>query len=60
MWKLVDLQYKNLPQTCINGKWIPARPLNYRRKFMPFIDRIKYAWMVFTCKAEAFTWPGEQ
>lgn len=60
MWKLADLQEKNFHQTCIDGKWVPARPLNYRREYMSFVDRVKYAWAVFTCRAEAFVWPCDQ
>ena len=60
MWKLIDLQDKNLPQTCIDGKWVPARPINYRRECMSFVDRVKHAWEVFTCRAEAFIWPVDQ
>ncbi len=43
-------------ETNINGKWLPARPLGY-----PSLrSRIKAAWLVFTGKADAVIWPGEQ
>lgn len=44
------------PQTCINGKWMPARALGY----MSVWHRFKCAWIVFTGKADALVWPGEQ
>jgi hypothetical protein len=40
----------------INGKWFPARPLG----FSSFRYRCKAAWLVFTGKADALTWPGGQ
>lgn len=42
--------------TCINGKWMPARPIG----LSGFSNRIKLAWMVFTGKADAVKWPGGQ
>ena len=60
MWTLKQLQDTERSQTEINGKWVPARPLNYKRKYMSLGDRIRHAWAVFTCKAEAFTWPEGQ
>jgi len=55
IWKLKDL-YKqcNGTSTEINGKWVPARPLNYTVESI--FRRIKHAWMVLTGKAEAFIW----
>jgi len=40
----------------INGEWVPARFLGYPSIFR----RIKLGWMVFTGKADAFTWPSGQ
>ena len=59
MWTLEQLQ-NNAVSVCINGKWVPARPENYKIDTMPLIKRIKYAWEVFMCRAEAFTWPEGQ
>ena len=42
-------------QTCINGKWVPARPLPAF-----FRHRLQAAWAVLTGKADAFTWPEGQ
>jgi hypothetical protein len=59
MWELKDL-IKNAgsTQTEINGKWVPARPLNY--KYTPWYIKFKYAWEVFRGRAEAFKWPEGQ
>ena len=43
-------------QAEIDGKWVPARPLG----FYSIGHRIKAAWLVFTGKADAVTWPGNQ
>ncbi len=48
-----DLSSAHENQTEINGKWVPARPLG----LFSFHWRLKLAWMVFTGKADAFTWP---
>ena len=45
-------------QACINGKWVPSRPLNYTCRTLK--ERFVEAWMVFTGKAEAFIWPEGQ
>jgi hypothetical protein len=37
------------PQTCIDGMWVKARPINYKW----LRRRIKSAWMVLTGKADA-------
>jgi len=42
----------------IDGKWVPARGENY--KYRSLSQRFKEAWMVFTGKADAFTWPEGQ
>lgn len=43
-------------QAEVDGKWVPARPLGYPS----LIHRIKAAWLVFSGKADAVTWPGDQ
>jgi hypothetical protein len=53
--KLQDLQNYNV-QACINGKWVPARSL----VFFSLLYRVRAAWMVFTGKADALTWPEGQ
>ena len=59
MWKLEELQndqcYAN-----INGKWVPARPLNYKREWCGLFRRVCYAWMVLIGKHETFEWPENQ
>lgn len=42
----------------INGKWVPARPINWTAR--TFMERVREAWAVFTGRAEAFTWPEGQ
>lgn len=60
MWTLKQLQDPAMPLANINGKWVPARPENYKRTNMSMNDRLRHAWAVFTCKAEAFKWPESQ
>lgn len=43
-------------RTLINGEWVAARP--YGR--FSLLNRIKCAWLVFTGRADAVTWPGDQ
>ena len=40
----------------INGLFVPARPMGYAS----FKQRFKCAWLVFTGKADALVWPGDQ
>ena len=57
VWKLRDLL--NSIQSCsaeIDGKWIPARPIG----FFSIGHRIRAALAVFTGKADALIWPGDQ
>ena len=42
-------EIKDYPQCCINGKWVKARPVNY--KF--FRTRLRDAWLVLTGKVDA-------
>jgi hypothetical protein len=60
MWTLSQLQEPNDTAAFINGKWVPARPENYKRACMTIRMRLKHAWEVFMCRAEAFTWPEGQ
>ena len=59
MWSV-----KNLHEHCnetlaeINGKWVPARPLNWKHRSLK--QKLKEALAVFNGKAEAFTWPEGQ
>lgn len=38
------------------GLWIPARPMG----FTQIRYRLRAAWLVFTGRADAVTWPGGQ
>ena len=61
MWKLKDLtNNSNMNHACINGKYVPARPENFKKRYMPFKQRISNAWEVYQCRAEAFKWPEGQ
>ncbi len=61
MWTLKSLiNHCNTTSAEINGKWVPARPLNGTRTYTPFVLRIKRAWEVFMGRADVFTWPEGQ
>jgi hypothetical protein len=42
--------------TQVDGKWVPARPEGFASLRM----RLRAAWLVFTGRADAVTWPGAQ
>lgn len=59
MYTLKYLQTEvNQTQAEINGKWVPARPENY--KYRSFMERLNEAWGVFTGKFDTFKWPEGQ
>jgi len=59
IWTLKSLMDSaNSTQAEINGKWVPARPLNWTCR--TFREKIREAWWVFKGKTEAFTWPENQ
>lgn len=61
MWTLKNLiEHCNTCSTFINNRWIPNRPLNGTIKYASLKQRIKDAYAVFTCKAEAFIWTENQ
>lgn len=43
-------------QTGSHGRWAPTRPMG----FYSIGNRLRCAWMVFTGRADAVTWPGDQ
>jgi hypothetical protein len=49
---------KDGPQACINGMWVPARPINYRHRYL--FERLREAWLVFTGKYDPFVWPEDE
>jgi hypothetical protein len=62
-WELKDIQYNtpcDLPQTEINKQWVPARPLNYQKKYTPIWTRLYRSWLVFNGKLDCFYWPQGQ
>lgn len=58
IWNLDSLQERNQSTVFINGKWVTARPVNY--KYRSFKEKIVDAWSVFIGKADAFKWPEGQ
>jgi len=59
MWTLKDLLNAATTTSCfINGKWVPARPINYRHESIK--ARFRNAWAVFNGKADAVKWPENQ
>lgn len=61
MWEL-ELLLQNCKETqaCINGKWVPARPENFKPSHCLLWSRLRYAWQVLRGRAETFVWPEEQ
>lgn len=53
--RLEDLAKDNPLEVCVNGQWVPARPLG----FYSIWSRLRCAWMVFTGRADAFIWPED-
>jgi hypothetical protein len=61
MWELNNLiEAANSTETEIKGKWVPARPENYKPECCSLWERLGYAWQVVLGKAETFTWPEGQ
>lgn len=59
MWTLKRLiDHCNQVRGEFNGKWVPARPINWKHRKLR--ERIKESMAVFSGKAEAFTWPEGQ
>lgn len=57
IWALQQLiEHVRATQTCIDGKWVAARPLKDDR----LGQRFRAVWEVWRGRAEAFTWPEEQ
>ena len=45
---------------CIDGQYVPARPLPWDWGGWWSIERLKDAWEVFRGRADAVKWPGGQ
>ena len=60
MWTLSQMEVFNQNQACINGKYVPARPENYKPRCCSLLKRIGYAWQVVIGRAETFIWPEGQ
>ena len=59
MWTLRNLiEHCNSNSAEVNGRWVPARPINYTCRTLK--EKFVESWAVFTGRAEAFTWPEGQ
>lgn len=54
LYGLIKMSNEN--HTYINGRWVPARPLNGTFLF----EKLRDAWEVFRGRADAFRWPEGQ
>lgn len=58
LWTLRGLiDSVNSCSTCIDGQWMPSRPVNHRYDLR---GRVRAAWLVLTGRADAVLWPGGQ
>lgn len=56
IYTLASLKNRDWPECQLpDGRWVPARPLG----FASLLQRFRCAWLVFTGKADALTWPGQ-
>lgn len=60
MLDLIEIQGFDDTKSCIDGKYVPARPENFKNRSLTLSIRAKRAWLVFTGKADCFMWPGNQ
>jgi hypothetical protein len=59
MWTLKSLiESAQSTQTCVDGQYVPARPINWQHRSL--VERIREAWAVFTGHADVFVWPAGQ
>lgn len=57
IWAVQNLvKYAESISTQINGQWVPARPLGWTG----LLYRLRAAWMVFSGRADAVTWPRQE
>ena len=49
----------SLPQACIDGKWVAARPENYKKSMTSFFFRFREALNVMSGKAETLYYHGQ-
>jgi hypothetical protein len=59
IYPLARLLKDTVNPTCqveIDGQWLPARP----EGFFSLRSRLNAAWVVFTGRADAVVWPGNQ
>jgi hypothetical protein len=60
MYKIEELiQWSNQTAACIDGRYVPARPLPFNYGLLFDIRRLKDAWEVFRGRADAVKWTGQ-
>lgn len=60
MWNIKDLRDPYISLTSIDGVYVPARPLNYRKEYCSFFKRLYFACQVLNGTAETFVWDEGQ
>lgn len=60
VYKLENLIKPTDTFTTHEGKWVPARPMGWGGGLYGLKLRFKLAWLVFSGKADAVVWPGNQ
>lgn len=58
IFELESLQDSDCPKTLLNGRWVPARPVNYQCRSI--WEKLKEAWLVFRGKLDSVKWPEGQ
>ena len=60
MYKIEELiQHSNETAACIDGRYVPARPLPFNYDSLFCVRRLKDAWEVFRGRADAVKWSGQ-
>jgi hypothetical protein len=60
MYKIEELiQWSSEIAACIDGRYVPARPLPFNYGSIFCIRRLKDAWEVFRGRADAVKWTGQ-
>jgi hypothetical protein len=61
MWEIKNLiESAQSTSTLVDGRFVPARPLNGTLKYASLRSRVSDAWAVFWCRAEAFRWSSSE
>jgi len=54
---LIEMSSRSV--ACINGRYVPARPLPFNFGSLFCWERLKDAWEVFRGRADAVKWTGQ-